>query len=108
MFLLRSFVHLPLRQFIIRSANSGLNTICIKHRKYEKMILEITKEINSEEELLDANLTSFKDIQEKLEIAQKESVEAELQAWFSTKINRKILMVSPGMSHSIIFRIIFF
>ena len=72
------------------------------------MILEITKEINSEEELLDANLTSFKDIQEKLEIAQKESVEAELQAWFSTKINRKILMVSLGMSHSIIFRIIFF
>ena len=47
------------------------------------MILEITKEINSEEELLDQNLTSFKDIQEKLEIAQKESVEAELQAWFS-------------------------
>ena len=46
------------------------------------MILEITKEINSEEELLDQNLTSFKDIQEKLDIAQKESVEAELQAWF--------------------------
>ena len=54
------------------------------------MILEITKEINSEEELLDQNLTSFKDIQEKLEIAQKESVEAELQAWFSTKIVKKI------------------
>ena len=53
------------------------------------MILEITKEINSEEELLDQNLTSFKDIQEKLEIAQKESVEAELQAWFSTKIGQE-------------------
>ena len=49
------------------------------------MILEITKEINSEEEILDQNLTSFKDIQEKLEIVQKDSVEAELQAWFSVK-----------------------
>ena len=59
------------------------------------MILEITKEINSEEELLDANLTSFKDIQEKLEIAQKESVEAELQAWFSTKIDKKYSSPKP-------------
>lgn len=50
------------------------------------MILEITKEINSEEELLDQNLTSFKEIQEKLDIAQKESVEAELQAWLSDEL----------------------
>ena len=64
------------------------------------MILEITKEINSEEELLDQNLTSFKDIQEKLEIAQKESVEAELQAWFSTKIGQETHH-PYGMDHTL-------
>ena len=63
------------KQRLLDEASSFQNTA----EKYEKLIIEINKEINSVEDELDRDLTEYKDIQEKLEIAQKESREAELQ-----------------------------
>ena len=51
-----------------------------KCEKFEKQIIDINKEINSVEDDLDHSLTEYKEHQEKLEVAQKESREAELQA----------------------------
>jgi len=36
--------------------------------KYEKLVIEINKEINRVEDTLDANLTSYKEMSEKLEL----------------------------------------
>ena len=47
--------------------------------RYEKKIIEINKEINAVEDDLDHDLTEYKDVHAKLEIAEKESREAELQ-----------------------------
>ena len=64
------------KQRLLDQAESYQNTC----EKFEKQIIEINKEINSVEEDLDHSLTEYKEHQEKLEVAQKESREAELQA----------------------------
>ena len=58
--------------------------------KFDKLILEINKEINQKEDNLDCHLTSYKELSEKLEITSKEGNEFELQV---KALKRRVALV---------------
>lgn len=66
------------------------NTYIKEAARYEKLVIEINKEINRVEDNLDSYLTSFKEMSEKLEVTNKEGNDYELQV---SALKRRIALV---------------